>query len=222
MKKFLLVLLILIVASIVVSPFFLPVAQVKCVSQYGACSEEILSELVEFSGNRWIRAKDGLEKKLSGQENIKAYQVNYEFPQKLAVYIFERKPEIAVLRKNDDKYMLVDRQGHVLGQSQDSPLPVLKIKEAGHSQEELQFTSHLFYEIFSAWGLTQADLERDSIRFQNGSQIVIFPLEGDLDELLGAYTLVLSWLKSENKDFTIDSNSVFEIDFRFHNPVIRI
>lgn len=223
MKKILLFLMFLIMTGGIFTPFFLPVKQVECTSQYGICSEEVLSEINKIDKSRFLKTKRILTAKLKTNSKIKDFQINYQFPQRLSLFVFERKPEIAILRKNDDKYILTDRDGFILGQAVETPLPVMKIVEVGHTQSELRQATELFYEIFSAWGISQSELRGDALWFKNSQgQEVAFPLEGDIDKILGAYTLVLSWLKSENKDFTIENSSVTEIDFRFRNPVIRI
>lgn len=223
MKKIIIVLFTLVVVGTIVSPFFLPVSKIECISQFGSCSEELSREIEVVDKSFFLETKKILTEKLDSDSKIKGYQINYQFPQKLSLYVFERKPEIAVLRKNDNKYILTDRDGFILGQVEQTQLPIMEIVEVGHTQEQLRLASELFYELFSVWDIKKSELKADALWVKNSNgQRIAFPLEGDIDVILGSYTLVLSWLKSENKDFTIESNSISEIDFRFRNPVIRI
>ena len=49
-----------------------------------------------------------------------------------------------------------------------------------------------------------------------GGVKVIFPLEGDIDVLLGSLRLILSQLNNDEREIRIGS-----IDLRFENPVLR-
>lgn len=224
MRSLFLVLMLLIISATIAAPFLLPAKKIECISQYGQCSAEVLSNLENVEKERWFLTKKELSDMLSSDSRIRGYQLNYQFPQRLVVHIFERKPEVAILRKNDDQYILVDRQGYLLGRVSETPLPVLQIVETGHTQQELESAAELFFSLFSTWGTKEAKLYSDSLRIfnQNGTE-VIFPLDKKADLLVGSYNLVLSWLNSENKDFTIGiREGVFEIDFRYKNPVLRI
>jgi len=224
MKKILLLLIILLVlVGILASPFFIKINNLNCTSQFGACSSDIKNDLDGIELGSLRDSKKKVQSTLLKHKKVKEFAINYTFPKTLNVVIVERKPQVAILRKNATNYILIDKDGTILEESDSTTFPIIAIQEVGHTNSELSFAANLQYELFINFNVNSSIMKKDHLLITKDGVNFLLPLKGDLDVVLGSYNLILSWLKSEKEKSRIDKvNAVYEVDLRYKNPVMRI
>jgi len=224
MKKLIILMLFIgLLGGVIFSSRLIQIKGISCESQYGPCSPDITKALEGVTLSNLQESRKNLEAVLQKNKKIKKYVINYTFPKTLKAQILERKPQVAVLRKNATNYILVDKEGIILEESENTPLPIITIAEVGHTSDELTFAANLQYELFTNFNVNSSIMNEDHLFITKDGIDFLFPLKGDLDEILGSYNLILSWLKSEKEESRIEqARSVTEIDLRYKNPVMRI
>ncbi len=224
MKKFLLALaFIILLGGIALSSRLIKINRISCSSQFGECNLNITDELGGIKLGSLKDSKEKINITLGKNKRVKEFVINYTPPKTLQVKVLERKPQVAILRKNASDYILVDREGVVLEEDSSTLLPIIIISEVGHSTEELTFAANLQYELFTNFNVNSSIMKKDHLLVNKDNVNFLLPLEGDLDVVLGSYNLILSWLKSEKEESRIEKvDAAREVDLRYKNPVMRI
>jgi len=78
--------------------------------------------------------------------------------------------------------------------------------------------------LYSLYGVKEVRLRDRGLEARIGEILIIFPLEGDRDVLMGSLQLVLSQLNSGSEDFRIEEalgSKPKVVDFRYKNPIVR-
>lgn len=212
-----------ILIGIVVSPMFININNINCTSQFGVCGDDIKTSLDSVILGNLKESKKNINNVLLKHRKIKEFAINYTFPKTLDVVIIERKPQVAILRKNATNYIVIDKDGVILEESDTTTYPTITIEDVGHTSSELSFASNLQHELFTNFDVNSSIMKTDHLLITKDGVNFLLPLEGDLDVVLGSYNLILSWLKSEKEKSRIDKvNAVYEVDLRYKNPVMRI
>ncbi|KKQ95632.1 MAG: hypothetical protein UV74_C0013G0265 [Candidatus Woesebacteria bacterium GW2011_GWB1_43_14] len=192
------------------------IREIECVSQYGLCPSAVNAQLDSYVGLNIRDAKKRIYEYIGKEGSIKGGKVAYKAPFQLVVYITEKKPGVALFMEGQD-YIIVDPEGSVIGTSPTTDLPKLSITQTGYTKDQLEFASNLYYEFSRLHPIEFSELgDKDMIVKIAGGVKVIFPLEGDIDVLLGSLRLILSQLNNDEREIRIGS-----IDLRFENPVLR-
>ncbi len=198
-------------------PHVIKATSVTCASQNGGCSDYVVEKIIKVKGMSVADAKLYLNKVLLKETRVVGYTAKFKLPNKLMVWVVERKPIVAVSTGGVD-YSLIDKDGMVLGTTTEAKLPMVVVEGRNKVDEPLVFSSNLMYYLNLLYQTKLAhlksdgSLEVDDIRGMK----VIFPSEGDRDILLGSLKIVLSGLQGSLADSRIKL-----IDLRFKNPVLK-
>lgn len=201
-------------------PFFLKV-DIKCQSQYGECSQEIIKGINSYRWHSLASAKAGVSKSLQANFLVSDYSLQFKLPNILAVNILVKKPSFALFDKNANQAALVDSDGEVLSIEPTTTLPVVYVnqnlsKPGKNVGEKNLFALKLIGGVFDMYQIASGEVQNDSLVVDlPGPLRVIFPLEGDSQILLGALKLIYSRTQGDLV------GKFSQIDLRFKNPVLR-
>ncbi|MDP3994440.1 MAG: hypothetical protein Q8P91_01235 [bacterium] len=199
-----------------VIPRTIPINRVSCSNQYGSCSEDLRQSLGNIQGKSLKETKEVVAEMMSKNLFVKDYTYKYNIPDEIAVYVIVKKPKFTLQNSKDNSFALVDKDGMVLGYSENTTLPgvvfsgeSIAVGESVNAKQlfSLDLVSSMYYYYQVKKGIMIED--RLEVRMPGGAT-VIFPLEGDRDVLLGSLRVVLSKIER-----------VSTIDLRFKNPVLK-
>lgn len=227
-KVIYLLFLALLPAAFFFVPDFIKVRKVECVSQFGPCSNFILAKLDARKETSLKGTKKEISDFLLTQAQIEDFSLRFKIPDTILLSVLEKKARFAIYDKERNVYATVDEEGAVLAIFEETNLPYvgaspknLNVGEKVTLQEltalNLQERVHRAYQV-KGGELTQNSL---TVSLPEGYN-VIFPLDRDPEELMGALTLILSSLKRGEEDSRIgEETGLKTIDLRFKNPVLR-
>ena len=177
---------------------------------------------LQLTGN-YRDTKKIIKQKLEKDVLINSYLIQYQIPNKLKIDINLKKPRYAIF--NGNKYFLIDKDGLIINESNETNLPTLKKdgdnlvvgeKINGKDKFALSIISGLTY----LYSINSGNIINNELKVISNEGIMIrFPLEGDKDVLLGSLRLIFSRLNDGTKGIRIEDTK--EIDLRFKNPVLR-
>jgi hypothetical protein len=212
----------LIVLGIFFSQFFIA-TQIDCRSQFGECPKEILNDISVLNGKRLNVVKKGLNKVLESSFLVSTYSLQFKLPNVIRTELIIKKPLFALKNEGGTNYALIDIDGYVLAQSQETALPTLLIAEQLPAVGQ-QINGAIFFALKLIDGLYKMYQVRGGVITNDtllvdlpGPVRVIFPLvDADRDLLLGSLRLIYSNVQSK------EGAGVYkEIDMRYENPVLR-
>ena len=212
--------LVLIVA--VLSFQFFVKVKVDCKSQYGNCSSVVASEINKSQNKSLYLAKTNIKKIIKSNLQISNYSFQYKLPNILVVNLIVKKPSFSIFDIRNNQSALLDSEGNVLSITQDSVLPQVQVagdlpKVGEKVSNEILFALHLQSGVFDMYQIRIGEIVENRLTVVLPSQIkVIFPLQGDVDILLGSLRLVYAKIESGTQ-----TQKYSEIDLRFKNPVLR-
>lgn len=198
--------------------FLLPMEDVSCSQRELNCSQPVLNSLKEVNRKGLMRTYRSLAGKLNAQDRIIEYKLTYTFPNHIHVDIIERQPAVAMRVLGADTSTLFEASGRVIGNGDGNGLPIIEFQEKiVYGPESLSFLVQLIHSLDRAFGLHTAAVVNGGleVRIPEGNTF-IYPLEGDIDLLLGATRLVLGELNRVSENSTMKT-----IDFRYKNPVLK-
>lgn len=210
--------------------YFLPrlikINEVTCRSQFGPCNQIVTDVVKRAEGKRLKWAKAQLDSVLSESTLASNYSFQFKLPDKLEVAVIEKKPRFSLRSTKVDVVALIDKNGLVIGLGEVKSLPYLQtetqLPNVGETvSSKTLFALEIVYDLYSSYGVGSGRLEDESlsIEFEDGP-IVIFPLEGEKDVLVGSLAAILTRLNSEDQEDRIEGEAPV-IDLRFKNPVIK-
>lgn len=89
--------------------------KIECESQYGPCSENLSQQISEVQGKNLIEANKFFSELFKEKVFVSEYSTKYKLPDKLKVYVKERKAYISLIREGvNDKFIAVDLEGHII------------------------------------------------------------------------------------------------------------
>lgn len=230
MKKNLRYILIFFLIVLVIIGIYFGLKEIKtksinCESQYGPCSDSVNRDLEKYRGISISKSLSDIKKVLSKNNKVSEFSVRYIFPNMLSVYVVEKKGEVALGKQGVDEFIILDKTGQVIEKTKNTSLPIINITTSENTDyklgskvsENLIFALQLERLIFSSYGVKLISLYNDRIetKLNNGPK-VIFPVEGEIDVLMGSLNLILSRLNNQTGEIRIG-----EVDLRYKNPVIR-
>lgn len=212
--------IILIIIFIFITPIILQklikIKKVICVSQYGSCS-------YEFELSNYRTTKNNIEKILKKDIQINNYLIQYKIPSTLKVEINIKKPKYAVFY--NQKYFLLDKEGLILSESKETNLPTLVNNNFQNkignmiSNKEL-FSLKIIEKVAQLYSVKTGLIQNEELKIILKEGILVhFPLEGDIDTLVGSLRLVFSRLNDESQGIKMED--VREIDLRFKDVVLK-
>ena len=197
------------------------IEKIECESQYGECDEVIVNSL-QLTGN-YRDTKKIIKQKLEKDVLINSYLIQYQIPNKLKIDINLKKPRYAIF--NGSKYFLIDKDGLIINESNETNLPTLKkdgdnLVVAEKINEKDKFALSIISGLTYLYSINSGNIINNELKVISNEGIIIrFPLEGDKDVLLGSLRLIFSRLNDGTKGIRIEDTK--EIDLRFKNPVLR-
>lgn len=221
--------MVLILVFVVLTPHFIKkliiIKNINCTSQYGECPQAI-SDSISYTVDWDLRsAKKEINKNLRENFLIQDYLIQYKIPSTLEIDIVIKKPKYAVKLKNSNTFFLLDKEGVVLEQSSETNLPYVVVDNFNVSfgeqvSDNLLFANQIAFEFNWLYSVSRVEIKNEGLyaKLKEGV-VVIFPLQGEVDSLIGAIRLIYSRLNEDNKGIRMEN--VREIDLRFKNPVLR-
>jgi hypothetical protein len=214
----------LLVVVFIVSLFLLPLAikvRIVCKSQFGDCPADIVSNLNTLNSKNLYDTRQKVSSYLKKTFLVSDFSIQFKLPNLMVVSLIIKKPIFALKNISTGKIELIDENGAVIAQTDNSNLPTLvtsePIKNVGESVDDRDlFTLHLISGINDMYQVGYGTIVNDAlvVDIPNGVR-VIFPLEGDPEILLGALRLI--YAKVTASYLGIYS----QIDMRYKNPVLR-
>ncbi len=215
---------------IVIFIFFIPtiikkiikINKIECESQFGVCSDDLGLKLYEFTDYKI--ARKGVHELLVKNIQVNSFLIQYRIPNVLKVDVNLKKPKYAIRNANGN-YFLVSRDGVVLNIGNETNLPVLERNEANYNvgdkiNDKDRFALEIIEKVAWLYSKNNGAIVGNELKVNlNESVIARFPLEGDVDLLIGNLRLIFSRLNEGEEG--IRMNDIREIDLRFKNPILR-
>lgn len=218
-------LIIALVAGIWFGAKYLKINKIICTSQFGPCSQSVQDTINKSRGIGIFESFDKVKKNLASDPRVSEYTVRFIIPNSLSAYVIERKGVVALGKQGVDKFLIVDNNYKVIGTEKNTLLPLVNINNGdaidfnlGESlPDSLSFASNIERQMYALYGVKLATVYNDKIEVKLSSgPKVLFPLEGEIDVLMGSLNLILSRLNNASGEIRIG-----EVDLRYKNPVIR-
>lgn len=187
------------------------IASSTCSSQKGGCTEEIENLLSSQIGKNYFSARGFLVDRLNDSTRVESYNLRFIFPSTINLEIIEKEAVVA-LAFAPEQVFTFDERGNVLGEVTQTNLPTVKVVE-GLSDKPIKFAAQLFVDLNKYYNVNSAELSKFGLKTNISGTEVIFPVEGDIDVLLGSLEVVLQLKPSTGKIYTVD--------LRYKNPVIK-
>lgn len=221
--------IVLVILLIVFLPNLIKIKKLVCVNQYGECDSKTYDKLAGVNELGMKAARKEIDKIFANDYLVKDYSVVFKLPSALSVNILLRKPKYALESVSDQKIVLVDSEGRVLGEADSGGLPKVKVEgnlpPAGQKiKDEYLFSLEIISSIYSLFDIKETTVDGNGLWVSMKDGInVVFPLAGDKKVLVGSLILIDNELKKSIASSKIDlsQNDSVTIDLRFDNPVIR-
>lgn len=197
--------------------------KIECNTQFGRCSDQIISNFQLSIPNQLSFSKYQIQKKLQEDLQVSSYLIQYKIPSTIKIDLNLKKPKYSI-KDLSGKYYLVDREGTVLEISDNSELLNLTNNSSYQVGQKIsdkdKFALYLLEKIKIVNSLYSSEIKNDylEVGIENGI-LVKFPLDGDIDVLVGSLRLIFSRLNEGNQGIRMEDIS--EIDLRFKNPILR-
>lgn len=212
--------IIIFVAVFLLIPFVLKV-KLECRTQYDVCPPEITNKINSNNNKSLASAKGGIKKSLKNDPLISEFSTQFKLPNILIVNVLIKKPSF-VLKNDANQAVAVGQDGRVLGPVNNAILPTVMVfgnlKKVGEEVEvDHLFALNLIQGVNEMYQVSVGKVEDNSLVVEVPSGIkVIFPMDGDVQVLLGSLRLVYGKIESGE-----ERGKYREIDLRFKNPVLR-
>lgn len=218
--------------AILISIFFIPelikITKIECSSQFGPCSTFIEESLLKYEKSSFKKAKKEISTFLSSQNQIGSYSLRFKLPSTLSVLVLEKKARFAIFDKEKEIFATVEENGEILALFNETNLPYvefenLTLNTGEKVTKEAQTALFLQERIFSSYQVRSGEVKGEAlVVILPEGYTVLFPLDRDHEELMGALSLILSALKGSSEASKIDVGiNVKTIDLRFKNPVLK-
>lgn len=211
---FLVILFILSIPAVIKR--LIRIDKIECNSQFGACKNDY--QLGDYNF-----VKKQIESDLNNNIKVNSYLIQYKIPSTIKIDLSLKKPKYAI-KNLANIYYLIDKEGVVLEISNQSDLPVLvsgtNYVLGQNITESDRFALKLLEKVRIINTVSSAEIKKDVLEviIENGI-LVKFPLEGDIDALVGSIRLIFSRLNGNVNGIRMEDTR--EIDLRFANPIIR-
>lgn len=195
----------------------------SCKSQFGLCSAQEEEKIKSFLGRSLFFLDTGdIKEVLSSDFSVKGVFIQKVIPNKLNVFLEKRKPLVAVsVSEFQGGVFLIDREGIVLGFSENSALPLLLVDKDEHLvvgekvSGKIVAASEILYLTYKleADKPVKGELQDGKLLVETQGVDVYYPLDKDPRVLVGALQLIL--VRSR-----IDGKLPKSIDLQYSNPVL--
>jgi len=184
-------------------PEIVKVQRVSCESQFGNCLDRIIVES-ELEGLKLSRAKRELNEGISGLDFVEDFELAYEPPRGLSVFIKEKTVAIEI------DGVFYSAEGEAISGKNDEVTRISASRKP--DRQEIAFVAS----VSQILGLRNASIVADRLETNIAGVDFILPLTGDDKLTAGKVRLILSQLNSLSQETKIK-----EVDLRFASPVLR-
>lgn len=210
--------------------FFIPsvikkmikINKIECSSQFGTCTKSY--QLGDYSF-----VKKQIEADLNKDIQVSSYLIQYKIPSTIKIDLSLKRPKYAIKNLSNDIYF-IDKDGLVLTNA--SELNFLYLTSdttytAGQKiSDKEMFSLKLLEKVKLINNVTSAEIKKGTLELKIDDRFLVkFPIEGDIDVLVGSLRLIFSRLNENSQGIkienTVNISDVREIDLRFKNPVLR-
>lgn len=175
-----------------------------------------------------IDARKQITRILTNTETIETFSVRISSPTSYRIDVIEKSATFAVENKEYGTFAIIDETGVVMELVEHSVLPSVVTEDTlpnigERVSDETLFGVNLARRLRPQYEMATFYFKGRHLEVQEIDDFtVLFPVQGDVDVLLGSLTLILSRLKQSQEEFRIENNqTIRQIDLRFKNPVLR-
>lgn len=213
---FLVILLLITVLGAYLFFFKIKITTIRCKSQFGPCSKSI-EDLTQKSLHLTVlSARKSLENVLSGEDKINKFKLHYLFPNTYTIDVVENKGEVAVSGNTTGPFKLFSREGVYIDEVADTSLPKVLVKASRVNDKDIKSAIIITYNLSKIYSVSLAELTSEGLAANVSGLTITFPLDRDIDVILGSLQLILSRLNTLSENHKISS-----VDLRYENPVIK-
>lgn len=197
------------------------IKKIECVSQFGNCDESMANKL-QTTGNL-INSKRQIKQILDRDIQVNDYLIQYKIPNTLKVELNLKKAKYAIFDKQ--KYFLLTKNGLILNEANETNLPTLIVSSFNYKVGEIISDSQLFAlklieKVMWLYSVNLGNFEGGELKITLKEGVLVhFPLEGDVDKLVGSLRLIFSRLNDGTGGIRMED--IREIDLRFKQPILR-
>lgn len=219
--SFLLIFLFILSTPLIIKKM-IKINKIECTSQFGECSEELNSKLQLANNRDYYIAKNYIENELKKDISVENYLIQYKIPSTIKIDVTLKKPKYAI--KYLDSYFLVDKNGLVLSRSNTSTLPSFvgdkTLNTGEYVVDSYKFALKILEKTTFLYDIQSAEIFDSEFKITRKDNIVLrFPVEGDVDFLIGSLRLIFSRLNEGAQGIKMED--VHEVDLRFQSPILR-
>ncbi|AKM83637.1 hypothetical protein A2422_02065 [Candidatus Woesebacteria bacterium RIFOXYC1_FULL_31_51] len=219
-----LILLFIIFIPILIQKL-IKINKIECSSQYDACPFDIETKLKTFEQKDYKKVKKEVTKVLVESYLIRDFSMQYRFPSKLIIELNLKKPKYTIKDSLSSKFYLIDEDETVLEITEESNLPTIvksrvDIKLGENINKKDKFSLEIVEKVAWLYSVKEGIIEKEELKLTLKEGVLVrFPLEGDVDSLVGGLRLIFSRLNDGSQGIRMED--IKEIDLRFKNPVLR-
>lgn len=231
MKVFRKILLFFLLVSgfylIYIIPRLIIIRKIICNNQYDICDQTTLSEVNKSLNKKLPEAKKEVTIYLENNFFVRDFAIQYKIPNILKLDLVIEKADFCLKSENHNVYSYIDKNGTVLELRPNCSLPIANINDKTFNVGEnigndYLSALNLLNQIFISYNIKEGNIIDDylEVNFNQGYK-VIFPLDKDIQVLLGSLRLIINRLNSNESESRIIENRINVIDLRYENPVLR-
>lgn len=197
------------------------IKKIECISQFGNC-DGLMANRLQTTDNL-TNSKKQIKQILDQDIQINSYLIQYKIPSTLKVEINIKKPKYAVFY--NQKYFLLDNDGLILSEAGETNLPTLVVSNFNNNigdiiSNSMLFSLRLIEKVAWLYSVKIGTLTDNELKITLKEGVLVhFPLEGDIDTLVGNLRLIFSRLNDEGEGIRMED--IREIDLRFKQPILR-
>ena len=227
-KKFLLLLLLALgFYSFYSIPRLIIIRKIICNTQYGVCDETSINEVNKSLNKKIPDIKKELSIYLKNNFLVRDFDIQYRIPDVLEINLIIEKADYCLKSSNHDIYSYISKNGRVIELRSTCNLPTAYINNKTFNVGEIienEYLSalNLLNQIFISYNIKEGNIVENylEVNFNQGYK-VIFPLDKDVQVLLGSLRLIVNRLNSNESESKIIEGRINVIDLRYKNPVLR-
>lgn len=218
----------ILITFIFVSPILIKtmirINKVTCMTQYGPCGQDLQNKLDLVKSNDLKKSKEYISNLLNNDISVNNYLIQYKLTSELDVNINLKKPKFVIFDQSG-KYYLIDEKGLVISMADQTNLPTIKIENQNiflgkNIENSYVFALELLEYLSYLYSINEGVVQGHNMLVKNNEGVnIIFPLEGDIQLLIGSLRIIFSRLNDGTEGIRMED--IREIDLRYSNPVLR-
>lgn len=220
---------ILVLGAIFLFSILHKVSSVSCMVENKSCPENINEVASSFVGQPMWSLNRNIRVKLQEFSEIEQFSTRISPLGDVSISVVLRDPIIAIKAEGSTEATFYTENGVPAGVGSVTSLPIIMVKEQIDSSR-IPFVVELSSELTRMLSIRTYELTQSALVLTLlDSRRLLYPLDGDVDTLLGATLITFSQLNAGTEKLIINNERgqpaeekvVQEVDFRFKNPVLR-